>query len=152
MKDDAQLGVLVRTYLTGDLDGVRALWEEVFPEDPPWNRAPVAIPAKLAIQPDLLLVAIHGNTVIGTIMAGYDGHRGWLYALAVRPEAQRSGVGTMLVRRAEAALQALGCVKVNLQVRSGNAAVVEFYQRLGFEVEQRISLGRLLDRSSDLGV
>ena len=100
--------------------------------------------AKLAMNDDLLFVAVEDGAVIGSIMAGYDGHRGWLYSVAVRQSAKRRGVGTALVQRAEAALRALGCPKINLQVRSTNAAVIAFYQRLGFAVEDHISMGRLL--------
>ncbi len=115
----------------------------MFPDDPPRNRAVVAIPAKLAVD-DLLWVALEEGTVIGSIMAGYDGHRGWLYAVAVSPDHRRGGIGTELVRRAETALAALGCAKVNLQVRATNAVVVRFYERLGYTVEERISMGKRL--------
>lgn len=132
----------IRRYDASDFEGVRSLWEEAFPGDPPWNRADRAIPEKTGFQPDLLFVAVADGAVIGTIMAGYDGHRGWLYAVAVRPGARRSGVGTALVRHAEEALKALGCGKINLQVRATNDAVVHFYQRLGYAIEDRVSLGR----------
>lgn len=134
----------IRRYETADFEGLKGLWEEAFPNDPPWNRAEAAIPAKIAVQPDLLLVATDQGRVIGSVMAGYDGHRGWLYSVAVRKTARRSGVGTALVRQAEAALQSLGCSKVNLQVRSANEAVVTFYEGLGYGVEDRVSLGRRL--------
>lgn len=75
-------------------------------------------------------------------MAGYDGHRGWLYAVAVSQQSRRSGVGTALVRTAEAALQDLGCSKINLQVRVGNEEVTSFYRGLGYAIEERISMGR----------
>lgn len=134
----------IRRYQASDFDGVKALWNEVFPNDPPWNRAESAVPAKLAFQPDLLFVGVDGTDVIGSIMAGYDGHRGWLYSVAVRKENRRSGFGTALVRQAEEALHALGCGKVNLQVRTTNEAMVRFYESLGYSVEDRISLGRQL--------
>ena len=134
----------IRRYRPADFDGVQSLWEEAFPNDPPWNRAETAIPAKLAFQPDLLFVAIGGGAVIGSIMAGYDGHRGWLYAVAVRQECRRGGVGAALVREAERALAELGCEKVNLQVRASNEAVARFYTKLGYAIEDRISLGRRL--------
>ena len=133
----------IRRYQSTDFDGVRTLWEEAFPNDPPWNRAETAIPAKLAFQPDLLFVAIAGR-VIGSVMAGYDGHRGWLYAVAVRQDCRRAGVGAALVREAERALAALGCEKVNMQVRASNEAVSRFYTKLGYRVEDRVSLGRRL--------
>lgn len=134
----------IRRYNESDFDGVQSLWEEAFPNDPPWNRAEKAVPAKLAFQPDLLLVGVEDGAVIGSVMAGYDGHRGWLYSVAVRKQNRRGGLGTALVRRAEQALHAIGCGKVNLQVRTTNDAVVRFYERLGYVVEDRVSLGRRL--------
>jgi ribosomal protein S18 acetylase RimI-like enzyme len=136
----------IRTYRNDDLQAVRVLWEEVFPSDPPWNAAAVAIPEKTAFQPELLLVAEDGGQLVGTAMAGYDGHRGWLYSLAVKPAGRRSGVGRMLVAEAERRLATLGCRKINLQVRSTNEAVIGFYRRLGYEVEERVSMGKRVDR------
>jgi ribosomal protein S18 acetylase RimI-like enzyme len=136
--------VRIEPYRDAHFSGVEALWMEAFPDDPPRNRAAAAIPEKLAVQPDLLLVALDGGELVGTAMAGYDGHRGWLYSVAVRRTHHRQGIGAMLVCEAEAKLTALGCRKVNLQVRSTNAAVVAFYRALGFEVEERISLGKRL--------
>lgn len=134
--------VTVAPYCDEHFDGVASLWEEVFPQDPPWNRAPVAIPQKLAVQPELLLVAYDEGAVIGTAMAGYDGHRGWLYAVAVRPDRQREGIGTLLLGEAEQRLHAMGCAKINLQIRAGNEAVAAFYRRHGYEVEERVSMGK----------
>jgi ribosomal protein S18 acetylase RimI-like enzyme len=134
----------IRRYEASDFEGMEVLWDEAFPNDPPWNRAENAVPAKLAFQPDLLLVAVDGSEVIGSVMAGYDGHRGWLYSVAVREKDRRRSLGTALVRHAEKALHALGCGKVNLQVRATNEAVVRFYESLGYIVEDRVSLGRRL--------
>lgn len=138
----------IRPYETSDFDGVSALWDEAFPNDPPWNRAEIAIPEKLAFQADLLFVGVEEGRVIGSVMAGYDGHRGWLYSVAVGQGIRRGGVGTALVRHAEQALQALGCAKVNLQVRATNAAVVRFYERLGYAIEERVSLGKQIQRGA----
>jgi len=134
----------IRPYSAEDFAGIKALWQEAFPDDPPWNAAEVAVPAKLAVQPELFLVARDGAQVVGSIMAGYDGHRGWLYAMAVRKSHRRHGIGAALVRDAEARLAACGCRKINLQVRATNAAVVAFYRRLGYDVEERVSLGKRL--------
>ena len=136
--------VRIEPYRDTHFSGVDSLWKEAFPEDPPRNHAAVAIPEKLAVQPDLLLVALDRDDVVGTAMAGYDGHRGWLYSVAVRRSHRRRGIGELLVREAEARLAALGCRKVNLQVRSTNEAVVAFYRALDFEIEARISLGKRL--------
>lgn len=134
----------IRPYRAEDFSGLDELWHEAFPNDPPRNRAAQSVPAKLAMNDDLLFVAVEEGMVIGSIMAGYDGHRGWLYSVAVRQSAKRRGIGTALVETAEAALRALGCPKINLQVRSTNTAVIEFYKGLGFTVEDHISMGRLL--------
>jgi ribosomal protein S18 acetylase RimI-like enzyme len=131
-------------YQPAHFDGVKALWEACFPGDAPWNRAEAAVPAKLAVQPELFFVAVAGYSVIGTTMAGYDGHRGWLYAVAVDPAWQRARIGTALVRYTESALAGMGCSKVNLQVRANNAGVAAFYERLGYATEERISMGKRL--------
>jgi len=134
--------IAIETYRTQMEPQVDALWREAFPDDPPRNRAAVAIPAKRAVQPELLLVALDGHAVVGTAMAGYDGHRGWLYSVAVRRSHRRRGVGRKLVAEAEARLATLGCTKINLQVRATNEAVVGFYRSLGYDVEARISMGK----------
>ena len=140
---------VVTTYTYDRFDGVRALWEEAFPNDPLWNRASVAIPAKLSVQPELLLVALRGDQVVGSVMAGYDGHRGWLYAVAVLGAFQRQGIGHQLVHEAEKRLAALGCGKINLQVRTSNEAVIEFYHRLGYAIEERVSMGKRIRDSQN---
>ena len=118
-----------------------ALWERVFPDDPPHNAPPRMLDAKLAANDGLLFVAADTDTLLGTAMAGYDGHRGWLYTVAVSPGHRRCGIGTALVHHALDALRSMGCVKINLQVRATNTAVVGFYESLGFEVEERVSMG-----------
>ena len=103
------------------------------------------IEAKLRVQPELLLIGEVEAALVGAIIAGFDGVRGWLYHLAVAPELQRRGFGTQLVRTAEDGLRALGCRKVNLQIRAANRDVVAFYRSVGYDVEERVSLGRRLD-------
>ena len=134
-------------YAESHFDGVAALWQEAFPNPQPWNTPEVTIPAKLAMHQDLFLVAMDdGDRIIGSVLAGYDGHRGWLYAVAVLKEHRRRGVGSALVGEAERRLRELGCVKINLQIQSANASVTEFYRRLGYEVEERVSMGKRLGR------
>ncbi|WP_298335532.1 GNAT family acetyltransferase [uncultured Erythrobacter sp.] len=124
---------------------VDRLWHAEFPNDPERNRAPQAIPKKLAQADGLFWVALDENgDVIGTIMAGWDGHRGWLYSVAVAPSHRNAGIGTALVNTALDELRDRGCIKVNLQVRSSNKAVVEFYRTLGFVTEPMVSMGRTL--------
>ncbi len=82
--------------------------------------------------------------MIATVMGGYDGHRGWIYSLAVDDHKRHRGIGTALVEKIEQSLKALGCLKVNLQVVGSNSGVVDFYEKLGFSVEDRISMGKRL--------
>ena len=98
----------------------------------------------MARDPDLFLVAVGDNRVIGTVMGGYDGHRGWIYSMAVDERERHRGVGSVLMGEIEKELKALGCMKVNLQVVPSNSGVVNFYERLGFAVEDRISMGKQL--------
>ncbi len=134
----------IRPFEDADEEAVAALWKQVFPNDPPWNEPSLVMAKKRAVQRDLFLVAMENGALAGTAMGGYDGHRGWIYALAIRPDLRRRGLGARLMARLESALSDLGCPKVNLQVRDGNEAVVAFYQRLGYAVEQRVSLGKPL--------
>ena len=131
----------IRPCTACDHAGVIELWETVFPDDPPHNAPAKVLDAKLAMHDGMLFVATDADTVIGTAMAGYDGHRGWLYTVAVSPGHRRRGVGAALVRHAVAALRTAGCAKINLQIRTTNLAVREFYESLGFEAEERLSMG-----------
>ena len=106
------------------------------------------IDRKTEVADGLFFVAEDGSgEVIGTVMAGYDGHRGWIYSLAVAPSCQRGGTGSQLMGHAERALVACGCVKINLQILEDNSGVVEFYQKIGYEAEPRISMGKTLDQN-----
>jgi ribosomal protein S18 acetylase RimI-like enzyme len=102
----------------------------------------VVIRQKLAYQRELFFVGECDGAIVGTVLAGYDGHRGWLYSVAVHPAYQRRGFGTALIRRAEGALAAIGARKINLQVRTSSATVLAFYRSLGYDVEERISMGK----------
>lgn len=138
----------IRVFDAGDTDAVIALWLEAFPEykdaSRPQRNPYLSIANKLATQPELFFVAVKDGAVVGTVMAGYDGHRGWLYSLAVEAAARRLGIGTLLVRHAEAALTERGCPKVNLQVLSAKADVQAFYESLGYVADAVISLGKRL--------
>lgn len=129
-------------YRSCHFDGVDRLWRQAFPHDAPRNRAAAAIPLKLAVQSDLFLVALENGEVTGSIMAGFDGYRGWLNRVAVFQTHRGKGIGEALVREAERRLLAMGCQKINLQILGGNDAVAGFYRRLGYEVEDRISMGK----------
>jgi ribosomal protein S18 acetylase RimI-like enzyme len=121
---------------------VIALWQSVFGYEAAHNRPELVIDRKVAFGDDLFFVATTGNTVIGTVMAGYDGHRGWIYSVTVSPAHRRQRVGSQLVQFAMNTLASKGCVKVNLQIMEGNESVAAFYASLGFSVEKRISMGK----------
>jgi ribosomal protein S18 acetylase RimI-like enzyme len=118
------------------------LWETVFGYDAAHNKPSLVIDKKLALQDDLFFVALAQESVVGTILAGYDGHRGWLYAVAVHPSHRQQGIGASLVSRAEQALAETGCVKINLQILAENENVAAFYESLGYAVEKRVSMGK----------
>lgn len=136
------MSMQIRQYRTDDEAQVTALWDAVFQDDAPHNAPGAVITQKLAYQPELFFVGTLDDKIIGTILAGYDGHRGWLYAVATSPNQRRQGYGTQLIRHAESALADMGCTKVNLQVRESNAEVAAFYRVLGYAVEDRTSLGK----------
>lgn len=142
------MGFEIITYADHHFDGLRELWKDAFPSDLPRHRAETVVPAKLAFQPDLLMVAVDGLSVIGSVMAGYDGYRGWINRLAVLTSYRRQGIGRALLDEAEKRLIAKGCTKINLQVLMPNAAVAEFYRRLGYVIEDRISMGKQVECAS----
>ena len=134
----------VRQYQPNDKASLVALWNTVFPDDPPHNEPSKMIEAKLAVD-DLIFVAELDDQLVGACMAGYDGHRGWLYAVAVLSEYRRKNIGENLVKQAMQSLKQRGCLKVNLQIRATNTEVAAFYKSLGFAVEDRLSMGAFLE-------
>jgi len=115
-----------------------------------WNECKLIVPQndpvkdirkKVAFQPDLFFVALLDGQLVGSVMVGYEGHRGWLNYLAVLPKCQKRGYGRKLVERAIEELMKLGCLKVNLQVRETNTPVISFYEHLGFRNDNVVSLG-----------
>ena len=133
----------IREFQDVDADEVVALWEAAGLVRP-WNDPYRDIERKKTVQRDLFLVAVEGDSILGVGMAGYDGHRGWVNYLAVRPDARQVGIGRALMAEFESRLLALGCPKVNLQVRAGNDDVLAFYARLGYEPDHAVSLGKRL--------
>ncbi|OIQ49555.1 Acetyltransferase YpeA [Pseudodesulfovibrio hydrargyri] len=125
-------------------DRVMALWREIFGYPSAYNDPAFAIDRKIAVD-DLFWVAEADEAVFGTVMAGYDGHRGWIYSMAVAPDQRGKGLGSRLLDHAIEALKRRGCVKVNLQILESNEAVRRFYEANGFTVEPRLSMGRVLD-------
>jgi ribosomal protein S18 acetylase RimI-like enzyme len=143
------MGIEIIPYADHHFDSVNSLWREAFPDDAPRNTAKSVVAVKLTVQPDLLLVAIEGGMVVGSVLAGFDGFRGWLNRVAVLQSHRGHGIGTGLIEEAERRLKLLGCTKINLQVVGSNDAVTGFYRRLGYSVEDRISMGKRIDSASE---
>ncbi|HWY81540.1 MAG TPA: GNAT family acetyltransferase [Roseiarcus sp.] len=134
----------VSEYRNEHFAGVEALWREAFANDAPWNKASTAIAEKMRFQPDLMLTALEGLLVVGSVMAGYEGHRGWISRVAVLRAHRHKRIGQALLLEAEKRLAALGCIKINLQILETDSAVVRLYEEAGYEVEPRVSMGKRL--------
>ncbi len=133
----------IRTFQPGDEAAVIALWQECGLTRP-WNDPRADIARKLTEQPELFVVGTVGTTLVATAMIGFDGHRGWVYYLAVSPEHRRRSYGRALMQEAERLLIERGCPKLNLMVRSSNTAVIEFYRKLEYVPNDVVSLGKRL--------
>jgi ribosomal protein S18 acetylase RimI-like enzyme len=133
----------VRPFAPADREDVVALWS-VCGLVRPWNDPRLDIALKLARDPSGFLVLELEGRVQGSVMAGYDGHRGWVNYLAVDPAHRGRGLGAQLMAAAQDHLAGLGCPKVNLQVRAGNERAVAFYRHLGFAVDDVVSMGKRL--------
>jgi ribosomal protein S18 acetylase RimI-like enzyme len=139
--------VVVRPYRETDEARVLELWT-LGGLVRPWNDPRRDIERKLEVQRELFLVAELEGVVVGVVMAGYEGHRGWVNYLAVDIGQRRRGIGTALMHDAERRLRLLGCPKLNLQVRFENTAVQAFYAALGFTVDEVASMGKRLDNDA----
>ena len=125
-------------------DLVVALWHTAFGYEAAHNAPGLVIDKKIALDDGLFFVALDDQTVVGTVMAGYDGHRGWIYSLAVDSAHRGRGLGSELLAVAERHLSARGCMKINVQIVAGNNKVEHFYRANGFRTEARISMGKRL--------
>jgi ribosomal protein S18 acetylase RimI-like enzyme len=134
----------IRAFEDADESAAIELWQRCNLTRP-WNDPKKDIQRKLRVQPHLFLVGTIGQELIATVMAGYEGHRGWINYLAVAPEYQRQGIGQLMMAEAERLLRDAGCPKINLLVRSTNPDAIEFYEALGYTVDEVISLGKRLE-------
>lgn len=133
----------IRKYQLSDEEEVIDLWRACGLVVP-WNNPHRDIQRKLEVQPELFLVGCLDGKVIASVMAGYEGHRGWVNYLAVHPDYQRRGIGRRMMECVEHLLLKLGCPKINLQVRKTNLGVINFYQQLGFRDDNVIGMGKRL--------
>ncbi|WP_075186167.1 GNAT family acetyltransferase [Teredinibacter haidensis] len=137
----------VRVYNEEDQDSVILLWEEcglVVPQNNPTRD----IERKLKVDPDLFLVGTNENGIVATVMGGYEGHRGWINYLAVKPSEQRKGYGQSIMQAVELRIKDKGCPKINLQVRTTNEAVIAFYAAIGYGNDNVVGLGKRLEHVS----
>lgn len=133
----------IRPYTPADETAVIDLWQRC-ELTRPWNDPRKDIERKLTVQPELFVVGERQGQIVATAMAGFDGHRGWINYLAVSPEVQKKGLGRQLMTHVEQALTAMGCPKLNLQVRAGNAQALAFYQAIGYGQDELVSMGKRL--------
>jgi ribosomal protein S18 acetylase RimI-like enzyme len=134
----------IRPFHLSDESAVVELWQKcelVRPVNDPARD----IRRKLSVNPELFLLGTIDGKVIASVMAGYEGHRGWINYLAVHPEHRLKGYGKQILAEAEKQLRVLGCPKINLQVRTANRTVLEFYQRIGYRLDDVVSLGKRLE-------
>ena len=134
----------IRPYEPRDEISVVRLWNDCGLVVP-WNNPHRDIRRKLEGQPKMFLVGCLNGQIIATVVAGYDGHRGWINYLAVHPNHQRTGIGRRIMGEAETILRAVGCPKINLQVRSTNVNIIEFYKTIGYKIDDVVSLGKRLE-------
>lgn len=137
------MSIAIRAFELPDTEAVVSLWQAT-KLTRPWNNPYQDISRKLKVQPELFLVAVDGSEVVGSVMAGYDGHRGWLYYLASDPSRRGQGIARRLVETAERLLLEMGCPKVQLMVRPDNDIAQGFYEALGFEAFDTWATGKRL--------
>lgn len=133
----------IRTFSEVDTNDVVALWQAC-DLTRPWNNPHKDILRKTKLKDNLFLVATIDGELMGTVMGGYEGHRGWINYLAVSPAHQKRGLGRALMESIEQRLLALGCPKINLQIREANTAVIAFYEAIGFLDDKAKSYGKRL--------
>jgi ribosomal protein S18 acetylase RimI-like enzyme len=135
--------VTIRSFRTADTEQVVGLWQKCGLAHPN-NNSNKDIERKLQHSARQFFVAEIENAIVGSVMAGYEGHRGWINYLGVLPEYQMTGIGRKLMEKAENVLREMGCPKINLQIRRTNLKAIHFYSRIGFIEDDVISMGKRL--------
>jgi len=133
----------IRPYHPADETAVIALWQRC-DLTRPWNNPKLDIERKMQVDPELFLVGEIDGEIIASVMGGYEGHRAWINYLAVDPSRQRQGIGREMMAVVEEKIRALGSPKINLMIRTGNTAVIEFYKSIGYRMDEVVSMGKRL--------
>lgn len=142
--NEASQGLIIRPFSQDDGDAVVELWR-LCGLIRPTNDPRKDFARKRKVGGHLFLVALIDGRIVGSVMAGYEGHRGWINYMAVASGYRGRGYGRRLMGEAERLLRAEGCPKINLQVRTSNSEVQAFYRALGFVVDDVLSLGKRLE-------
>ncbi|MBA7693677.1 Acetyltransferase YpeA [subsurface metagenome] len=135
--------MMIRPYLPEDENAVIELWHKC-DLIRPWNNPRNDVERKLRVDPGLLLVGLVDDKVVATVMGGYEGHRGWVYYLAVDPAYQRRGLGRQIMQVAEKKILAMDCPKINVLIRKDNLTAVKFYESIGYKMDEVVSMGKRL--------
>ena len=135
--------MLIRSYQPNDESSVISLWEECGLTRT-WNNPRLDIERKLSVQAEWFLIGAIDKSIIATAMFGYDGHRGWVNYLAVSQKHQNKGYARKLMAYGEDILIAVGCPKINLQIRDSNKQAAAFYEAIGYSQDQVVSYGKRL--------
>lgn len=138
-----EIGMILRDAEPGDAPAVIALWEAAGLTRP-WNDPTQDFERALAAADSAILILARDGAVVASVMVGYDGHRGWVYYLAVAPAHRREGHGRVLMAAAETWLKERGAPKIQLMVREDNEEALGFYEALGLERQKVVTLGRFL--------
>jgi len=133
----------IRIFQDEDVSAVVLLWQRCN-LTVPWNDPVLDIDRKKKHQPELFLVGLMENRLIATAMGGYDGHRGWIYYLAVDPDFSKRGFGSLIINEVEQRIKRTGCPKINVMVRKSNQAIVDFYYNHGYVLDEVSCLGKRL--------
>ncbi|HXZ90848.1 MAG TPA: GNAT family acetyltransferase [Candidatus Dormibacteraeota bacterium] len=141
---DSLSNIRIREFDVADYNVTVSLWKEAGLVLRPGDDLD-DIRLKLERDPDMFLLAMEGSEVVGCVMGGWDGRRGWIYHLAVRPSHRRQGIAKALIRELEVRLEAKGAKRLNAQVYRSNTASLRFFSECGFEVRSDlVMIGKAL--------
>lgn len=135
--------MIIRPYSIEDEQAVIDLWRRCNLVRPQ-NNPKLDIERKLNVNPELFLVGFIEGKIVATVMGGYEGHRGWVNYLGVVPDYRKKGLGRRMMKVLEEKLEAIGCPKINLQVRNNNLEAMKFYEKIGYKIDEVQSMGKRL--------